>query len=245
MQLATGVLGSLAATQLTCRNGAAVPALFAHVATLVGPVYAVLQATWIQPLAASGACPTQDPSATAPLAGTGLFSVPAAGVQVPWLASAHSVPTHPVSAVGALGTQAQVGEITPANVLELDDGTMRAVGFSRQKSGYARHLSQAILERRFDPDELPGLPDDEVKQRLTALKGIGVWTAEVYLLMVLCRADAWPVGDVALAQAIMEVKNLPARPGHDEVARIGEQWRPWRAAAARILWHHYLSVRKK
>jgi DNA-3-methyladenine glycosylase II len=63
--------------------------------------------------------------------------------------------------------------------------------------------------------------------------------------MVLCRADAWPVGDVALAQAIMEVKKLPARPGHDEVARIGEQWRPWRAAAARILWHHYLSVRKK
>jgi DNA-3-methyladenine glycosylase II len=141
--------------------------------------------------------------------------------------------------------QAQVGEITPASVLELDDGTMRAVGFSRQKSGYARHLSQAILEGRFDPDELPELPDDEVKQRLTALKGIGVWTAEVYLLMVLCRADAWPVGDVALAQAIMEVKNLPVRPGHDEVARIGEQWRPWRAAAARILWHHYLSVRKK
>ena len=80
-------------------------------------------------------------------------------------------------------------------------------------------------------------------RRLTALPGIGPWTATIYRLMVLLRPDAWPVHDIALAQAIAEMRGLTARPSPDEMQAIAEAWRPWRAVAARMLWHHYLSVR--
>ncbi len=85
------------------------------------------------------------------------------------------------------------------------------------------------------------MEDDHVRAELTALKGIGPWTAEVYLLMVLRRPDAWPIHDIALATAAQQVKRLATRPTPDELASLAEPWRPWRAAAARLLWHHYLS----
>jgi DNA-3-methyladenine glycosylase II len=89
------------------------------------------------------------------------------------------------------------------------------------------------------------MPDDEARAALVRLKGIGVWSADVYLLMVMCRADIWPHGDLALAIAAQEVKRLPARPSYDELDEMAQQWRPHRAAAARLLWHHYLCERKK
>jgi DNA-3-methyladenine glycosylase II len=138
-----------------------------------------------------------------------------------------------------------LGEITPTSFLQLDDATLRAVGFSRQKTGYGRHLAEAIVGGRFDPDALTSASDDEVRAELVKLKGIGPWTAEIYLLMVLCRPDAWPVHDLALAVAAQQVKHLAERPGPEHLVTMAEPWRPWRAVAARILWHHYLLTRNQ
>lgn len=136
---------------------------------------------------------------------------------------------------------ALVCPLTPAGFLELDDVTLRAVGFSRQKSRYCRLLAQAILTGQLDLDGLAVLEDEAARQVLLAQTGIGPWTAEIYLLMVLRRPDAWPLGDRALVVAAREVKGLEQDPSTEELARLGEAWRPWRAVAARILWHHYLS----
>lgn len=137
--------------------------------------------------------------------------------------------------------EAAIGAVTPAGVLSLSDEKMRSIGFSRQKSGYARTLAESIQSGHFAPDQLADLPDEEVRRSLTALKGIGAWTAEIYLLMVLRRPDAWPAGDLALATAAQQVKGLPQRPSPSELNDIATVWRPWRAVAARLLWHHYLS----
>lgn len=138
-----------------------------------------------------------------------------------------------------------LGSVTPRKLLTLDDDQMKAVGFSRQKAGYARHLAQEIVSRRFSPSALEAMPDDEARAALVQLKGIGIWTADCYLLMVLRRPDVWPHGDLALAAAAQSVKRLPARPSYDELDEMAQQWRPHRAAAARLLWHHYLSERRQ
>ena len=140
---------------------------------------------------------------------------------------------------------AAVGEITPASVLQLDDATLRTIGFSRQKTAYTRHLAAAIEEGRFDPHALGAMDDDDVRRALVALKGIGPWTAEVYLLMALGRPDAWPHYDLGLIVAAQEIKALPQRPSPQELESLAEPWRPYRAVAARILWHHYLSTRTR
>lgn len=137
---------------------------------------------------------------------------------------------------------AATGEITPASVLQLDDATLRSAGFSRQKTEYTRRLAAAILEGRFDPPALEQMDDEAVRRALVAQKGIGPWTAEVYLLMALRRPDAWPAHDLGLLVAAQEVKRLPQRPSPQELAALAEPWRPYRAVAARILWHHYLST---
>jgi DNA-3-methyladenine glycosylase II len=93
----------------------------------------------------------------------------------------------------------------------------------------------------LDLEGLARLGDDEAKAELLKLKGVGDWTADIYLLMALGRPDAWPAKDLALAVAAREVKRLLARPTPQELERLAEAWRPHRAAAARILWHHYLS----
>jgi DNA-3-methyladenine glycosylase II len=133
--------------------------------------------------------------------------------------------------------------LTPAAFLELDDVRLLAIGFSRQKTRYGRALASAVATGGLDLAALPALDDAGVDAALTAVPGIGPWTATIYRLMVLGRADAWPVGDIALAQAIAEVRGLERRPTSGEMAALAEGWRPWRAVAARILWHHYLSVR--
>ena len=140
---------------------------------------------------------------------------------------------------------AATGEITPASVLQLDDATLRTIGFSRQKTAYTRHLAAAIGEGRFDPGTLEAMDDDAVRHALVALKGIGPWTAEVYLLMALGRPDAWPHYDLGLIVAAQEIKGLPQRPSPQELETLAEPWRPYRAVAARILWHHYLSTRAR
>ena len=131
--------------------------------------------------------------------------------------------------------------LTPESLLSLDDETLRRVGFSRQKTRYARLLAHAVLSGDLNLDGMVDLPDHEAQSALTALKGIGPWTADVYLLMALRRADMWPIGDRALVVAAREVKGLDHDPSPAEMREIGAAWQPVRAVAARILWHHYLS----
>ncbi|HSS36328.1 MAG TPA: DNA-3-methyladenine glycosylase 2 family protein [Patescibacteria group bacterium] len=133
--------------------------------------------------------------------------------------------------------------LTPSAFLALSDGELLASGFSRQKTRYGRGLAAAILDGSLDLDGLSGLSDADVERALTAVPGIGPWTATIYLLMVLGRPDVWPVGDIALAQAVAEVKGLDGRPDADEMARLGDAWRPWRSVAARLFWHDYLGRR--
>jgi len=133
--------------------------------------------------------------------------------------------------------------LTPAALLELDDRELLVIGFSRQKTRYARELARAVQDGRLDLAALPALDDDALDAQLTALPGIGPWTATIYRLMVLGRPDAWPVHDIALAQAVADLRGLARRPDAREMAVLADGWRPWRAVAARILWHHYLSER--
>ena len=134
--------------------------------------------------------------------------------------------------------------LTPGRFLELDDRTLKRAGFSRQKTAYGRYLSKAIIERRLKLKTLGSMDDASVRTELTRIKGIGTWTADIYLLMALRRPDIWPVGDLALALAVKRVKRLRVAPTPERLGRIGAGWRPWRAVAARVLWHHYLSNRK-
>lgn len=137
----------------------------------------------------------------------------------------------------------RVGDLTPENLLLLSDAELKADGFSRQKAGYARHLAESILQKRIDLDSLRDLDDPVVKGELLRLKGIGDWTADIYLLMALRRPDVMPRGDIALHTAWHRLSG-EARPASDEFLRTAEKWRPFRSVAARILWHYYISERK-
>lgn len=137
--------------------------------------------------------------------------------------------------------QAAIAPVTPRRVLTLDDAQLKRIGFSRQKAGYAREMSRAILLRQFNPAALETMPDEAVREALVAQKGIGPWTADIYLLMVLLRPDVWPHGDLALAVAVQKIKGLSARPTYVELSQMAERWKPWRAVAARLCWHYYLN----
>ena len=133
--------------------------------------------------------------------------------------------------------------LTPSRFLELTDAELLAIGFSRQKARYGRALAEAVESGGLDLEALETLDDDTVHQALQAVPGIGPWTSTVYLLMVLLRPDLWPVGDIALAASVGEVKGLGRRPDPVEMAGLGESWRPWRSVAARLFWHDYLARR--
>jgi DNA-3-methyladenine glycosylase II len=133
------------------------------------------------------------------------------------------------------------GAITPENFLMLDDAALRAIGFSRQKTAYGRILAQELLEGSLDLTALPVLEDDAVRAELMKIKGIGRWTADIYLMEAILRPDIWPTGDLALAIAVKRVKNLAAVPRPAQLEELGQLYRPWRSVAARLFWHHYLS----
>src|SRR6266702_1130627 len=133
--------------------------------------------------------------------------------------------------------------LTPGRFLKLSDAELKSIGFSRQKTRYARLLALEIQKRRLDLRGMRALPDDAARKRLLALKGIGPWTADIYLLSALRRPDIWPVGDLALATAVQEVKRLRTRPSPEKLEALSTPWRPWRAVAARLFWHAYLCKR--
>jgi DNA-3-methyladenine glycosylase II len=134
------------------------------------------------------------------------------------------------------------GTVEPIGLLDLSDEALRAIGFSRQKAGYARTLAAAMLDG-FDLPALTAMPDDEVRHALIAMPGIGPWTADIYLTMCLLRPDVWPHGDLALATSARDVLELDERPTFAELGVMAERWHPYRAVAARILWHDYLRRR--
>jgi DNA-3-methyladenine glycosylase II len=133
--------------------------------------------------------------------------------------------------------------LTPARFLRLTDTELKRIGFSRQKTLYTRLLADSLARRHFDLRYLHDLHDDAARKMLIALKGIGAWTADIYLLSALRRPDIWPVGDLALATAVQEVKRLLKRPTPERLEKMSAPWRPWRAVAARLFWHAYLSKR--
>lgn len=136
-----------------------------------------------------------------------------------------------------------ISSINPEKFLSLDDNTLREIGFSCQKASYIRGVAHEIMVGEFDLEDLESMDDDQARRRLMDVRGIGAWTADTYLLFALRRSDAWPSGDLALAKAIQELRGLITIPSSEEVDRIADHWRPWRAVAARILWHHYLNER--
>jgi DNA-3-methyladenine glycosylase II len=149
------------------------------------------------------------------------------------------------SARAAYGRLLQaVSPLAPASFLELDDASLKRIGFSRQKTAYCRSLAQAIVDNRLNLAALGSMHDNDAKLELMKIKGIGHWTSDIYLLMALRRPDIWPNGDLALAVAVERLKRLTSRPTYEELALMSYHWRPWRAVAARILWHYYLSSRR-
>lgn len=134
---------------------------------------------------------------------------------------------------------AAVGELTPKNFLALDDDALRGIGFSRQKVRYGRGIAEATLSRDLDFDAVAEMDDDAAIAELCKIKGIGPWTAEIYLLFALGRPDVWPAADLAVQEALKRLKRLRKRPTTERMRKLGQAWRPHRSAAARFLWHYY------
>lgn len=133
--------------------------------------------------------------------------------------------------------------LTPENFLTLDDVQLKTIGFSRQKILYGRALAIAITTGQLNLTNLETMDETAIRTELKRIKGIGDWTVDIYLLMALLRPDVFPKGDLGLAIATQKLKKLTLRPTPEELVAIADNWRPWRAVAARILWHYYLSDR--
>lgn len=140
--------------------------------------------------------------------------------------------------------EAAIGEPTPERILAMSDAALRECYFTRQKTGYVRGLATAIYSGQVVLKNFEVMPDEQVRHELMQLKGIGHWTADIYLLHALRRTDIFPLGDLALVQALQEVKGLEKTAGTEIMLQLAEPWRPYRSIATMMLWHHYLSKRK-
>ena len=141
-----------------------------------------------------------------------------------------------VAAASAIWSRVEAAGMTdPDNVLNATEDDLRALGMSRQKVRYAKALAGAGI----DFNNLRQLPDLEIIKELTAVNGIGVWTAEIYAMFALGRADVFAPGDLALQEAARMLFNLDARPTERALRKMAEDWSPWRAVAARLLWAYY------
>jgi DNA-3-methyladenine glycosylase II len=136
----------------------------------------------------------------------------------------------------------------PARLIELGEAHLKSQGLTRQKTAYCLDLAEALNNRRLRLSRLSLMTDEDVRAALMEIKGLGSWSADVYLLMVLRRPDIFPATDLALVTAVTELKQLPARPNTNQLLEMAEPWRPYRSVAARMLWQFYLakrSARKK
>ena len=132
----------------------------------------------------------------------------------------------------------KLGAITPKKLITLFDKEMKACYFSRQKIVYARHLAEAVISGKISLKIFPSLTEDEIRNQLKQIKGIGDWTVDVYLLFALQRINVFPTGDLAMMKALKEVKKMPAHTSKEEIIKIAEGWKPYRSMAAMILWHY-------
>lgn len=135
--------------------------------------------------------------------------------------------------------EARVQPFTPSSLLAVPDRDLGRAGLSRAKIATLRGLAQAIDAGTLDLDALTQAPEEDIHAALTALKGIGPWTADIYILFCLARADAWSPGDLALQYAVRDALALEARPSLVQMVEIAEAWRPWRSVAAQLLWAYY------
>ena len=133
------------------------------------------------------------------------------------------------------------GVVEPAAIVAVGEDGLRSAGQTRQKSRYVVGLARDVLDGRLDLDAVEAADDDDAREMLTSVVGIGRWSADIYLLMALRRPDIWPTGDLALASSMRRAKGMAALPTGLEQAAVAETWRPWRAVAARLLWHAYLA----
>jgi len=133
-------------------------------------------------------------------------------------------------------------EFTPTEILKLTDEEMRACQISRQKAKYLRALSQAVLNKEFDFDELQKLNSAEIRKKLTSIKGIGDWTTDIYLMFCLQSKDIFPLGDIALITTIKELTKVKTK---SRIVRLTQKWKPYRSLAAYFLWHYYLKKRNR
>lgn len=151
-----------------------------------------------------------------------------------------------IASAGAIWgrVRARVEPFEAATLLEVPDKDLRKAGLSRGKIATLREVAAAIEGGRLKLNALTRAPEDAIHAELTAIKGIGPWTADIYIMFSLARADAWSPGDLALQHAVKDALLLAERPSLAEMTEVAEAWRPWRGDAARLLWSYY-SLRRK
>lgn len=136
-----------------------------------------------------------------------------------------------------------ISPFTPENFIDCGEAYLRSLGMTRQKAHYAIQVAESF--RHGHLKLISRLSDEDAHARLTSIKGVGPWTANIYLLMALRRQDIWPDGDIALASAVMRIRKMKQRPSFVDLSRMAERWRPYRSVAARMLWHYYLAERNE
>ncbi|GMR25595.1 MAG: DNA-3-methyladenine glycosylase [Ignavibacteria bacterium] len=134
---------------------------------------------------------------------------------------------------------------TPKRFRKLGITYLKSLGVTRQKSSYCINIAEAILDKKMDLKSLYKMNNDDAKETLIRIKGIGSWTANIYLLMALRRSDIWPLGDIALASSMKKIKRLRSYPDYKKQIKIVEKWQPYRSVAARMLWQDYLNNKTK
>ena len=130
--------------------------------------------------------------------------------------------------------------ITPQALLKLSDEELRECYFSRQKIIYSKGLATALINEEISLQQFEFESDEVIRIKLKKLKGIGDWTTDIYLIHALRRIDIFPVGDLAMVNALKQIKSLPSTTPKEELIKVAEPWRPYRSIASMILWHHYI-----
>lgn len=138
-----------------------------------------------------------------------------------------------------------INPITPESILQLSKIELNKLGFTRQKASYCIGLAESIQNNEICLKKIAKLNSDTARKELIKIRGIGVWSANIYILMALRHPDIWPQGDLALNTATYKIKRLRKKLTEERLASISSSWGPWRSVAARILWHFYLSEKSK
>lgn len=133
-----------------------------------------------------------------------------------------------------------LGEFSPEAILKLSDDEMRNCFISRQKAKYLRELSEAVVSGKLNLEEIHNSEEKEIREQLTSIKGIGNWTADIYLLFCLQHKNIFPIGDIAVIHSMKELYQISSK---EEILEISESWQPFRSLATYFMWHYYLKKR--